>query len=207
MTRQERADWERYKQEAFKAPPSPSFRVSHVENIMYSCDVYVISAVLYDRVDDFYAPRPKLYIKTRRAAVAKYILYEHGNIEQWPPESVTKLDPLSDAHRQLCLRMRRCGAIEGEPHTLIFDERHGQWIETFQWLDDQIFAWPEKTEGGIESVWVYKQDSHADPFLGRFANCDTMSAYCAALQEAGAKYYPDVRLCPEAKATNLVSAT
>ncbi|KAK3707346.1 hypothetical protein LTR37_012190 [Vermiconidia calcicola] len=174
---------------------------------MYTCDLYIISAVLYDRVDDLYAPRPQLYIMTRRAAVAKYILYEHDNIEQWPPESVTKLDPQSDAHRQLCLRMRRCGAIEGEPHTLDFDERYDQWIENFHRHDGHIFAWPEKTEGGTEPVWVHKWDSRADPFLDRFADCDTLSAYCAALQEAGAKYYPDVRLCPETKAANLISAT
>ncbi|KAK3712100.1 hypothetical protein LTR37_009191 [Vermiconidia calcicola] len=204
---QEQADFERYKQKAFKAPPSPSFAVQHVDNIMYTCDVYIISAVLYDRVDDLHAPRPQLYIKTRRAAVAKYILYEHDNIEQWPPESVLKLDPQSDAHRQLCLRMRRCGAIEGEPDTLAFDERYYHWKETFEGHDGHIFAWPEKTEGNTEPVWVYEWDSCADPYLDRFAGCDTLSAYCAALQEAGAKYYPDVRLCPEAKAANLVSAS
>ena len=105
------AAFERYKQKALRAPPSPSLWVQHEDTFFYKCDVYMISAVLYDRVDDFYAPRPQLYIKTRRAAVAKYILYEHDNVEEWPPESVTKLDSQSDAHRQLCLRMRRCGAI------------------------------------------------------------------------------------------------
>lgn len=174
---------------------------------MYTCDVYIISAVLYDRVDDSYAPRPQLFIKTRRAAVAKYILNEHDHIEQWPPESVTKLDPQSDALRQLCLRTRRCGAIEGEPHTLNFDETYCQWTETFQGHEDHIFAWPKKMGGGTEPVWVYKWDSRADPFLDRFADCNTLSAYCAALQEAGAKYYPDVRLCSKAKTANLVSTT
>lgn len=63
-----------------------------------------------------------------------------------------------------------------------------------------------RRRGGTEPVWVYKRGSRADPFLDRFADCDTLSAYCAALQEVGAKYYPDVRLCLEAKAANLVSA-
>lgn len=203
---QEQAAAERFKQKACKAPPSPSFSVEHHDDLMYKCDVYTISAVLYDRVDDYYAPRPQLYISTRRAAVAKYILYEHDNVEQWPPESVTTLDPQSDAHRRLCLRMRRCGAIEDEPHTMSFDARYRQRIEVFDGHDHHIFAWPEKTKAGTEPVWVYKWNSQADPFLDRFADCDTLDVYCAALQEAGANYYPDVRLCPEATAANLVSA-
>jgi len=178
---------------------------------------YGIFAVLYAS-RRFREPAPELYLRTASLAVVRYCLYGHegddsiNSIE--PPRT---LDSQSQEHRQLCLRLRRCGAVELDMNHSSAEDSLDMRLERHLDRQNAIFGWPQP-QGSQQPVWVlqlptdrqwsqnllrtYGLESHLNVIdLGK---CQEMDEYCNKLESKGAVYYDDVRDCVQAEELDLI---
>lgn len=203
---------------AIPAPPSPTVRKEHGRRAE-GLDVYAIMAVQYSTVNSAAPPRPELYLRTRCAAVAKYILFEHDPVDAWPVWHITPMDPVSLEHQQFSLRMRRCGAIiQDDTRSWHFDDKWYGETEVCQHPAGYLFGWP-KLANGKQPVWAYRHPgeipdglepdgpTELDILRQRLYEldlCTSMETYCKQLEKMGASYYDDVRTCPAAEEAGIV---
>jgi len=137
------------------------------------------------------------------------------------------LDRNSAKHLEVCLRLRRCGAVKVDPIEA-WCRTETCWSALERHLEGSryIFGWPgaakitDHDEPQKQPVWVlhiWRNPYHLprqetlrstgmEGHLGRewLIGCSTMEEYCERLKVRGAVYYSDVRKCPQARALGLV---
>lgn len=188
----------------------------------YGNGTFILTARLSLRDHVVYHPNSMLFLQSTCYAIADYCLLGRHQ-EALENQGSLWLDPNSPEHLEVCLRMKRCGAVRCSPKDVYWDEE-ARWDLMYQSRTLRfIFGWPtaECSNGrSIQPVWVYYITHTSHPLrqievlqkrgmeglLGFewLANCSTMSEYCERLRIRGAIFYKDVRDSPEAMAMGLV---
>lgn len=141
-------------------------------------------------------PVPWLYLKTQSRASAHFCLFGHDD-ETF--EDVRALDIASRQHRLVCLRLRRCGAVQLEASRWA-DALHDQEISEDQLQQHllrswkHVFGWPppsatEDGQGTKQPVWVYPVSSFPQ---GNISSVDSSNQHPAMIRSGmmrGSEHY------------------
>ncbi|KAK5174031.1 uncharacterized protein LTR77_001111 [Saxophila tyrrhenica] len=168
---------------------------------------------------------PMLYLQTSCAAIANYCFLGRRSTTSKDNDGRLRLYLDNDQYLEVCLRMRRCGAVRVNPkryaHGECCDAALGNQLNRSRY----IFGWPESTSLTSddsfrkEPVWVSHIFRKAEALLPRqvypwegmegfvgadwLARSPTMEEYCSRLQVHGGVYYSDVSKCPQARELGL----
>jgi hypothetical protein len=158
-----------------------------------------------------------LFLVTTSVAVADYCLLGRRD-EIGSERGFLKLQLESPEHLEICLRLRRCGAVKVTPRPGLRESDCRIALEEHLNEAKYLFGWPPGTTTH-QSVWVYTipRTSHlvrtgvvmyggveAHLVIDELSNASTMTEYCDYLERHNAVYYDDIQQSPEAQSQSLV---
>ena len=168
---------------------------------------------------------PILFLETSCAAIADYCLLIRRS-ELTDSANPLSMNPSSAEHLEVCLRLKRCGAVRLTPAA--WDVQSSCWFSLAEHLRKRryLFGWPSVDHNvsnrvQAESVWVYYIPRTHRPAASeeviRYGGMErlfgfhwlegstNMHDYCERLKVHGAVFYRNVGNSPEASELGLVS--